>query len=117
MNAPTAKPAQPSRSTPVTLEMMAAASTAAVAMTSLRESTAVAMSVVDEMRLPMRRLKNAIQSFTRMESTSTAATTALNSAGDGARILSMEDRISSMPMTTMSAATAKPERYSNLPCP
>ena len=90
MNAPTAMPTMPSRSTPVRCEMMAHASTTPVEITSLRESTAVASSVVDEMRRPIARLNTDIGSFTRMESTSTATTARLNSVAAGLSTLSSE---------------------------
>ena len=88
MKAPTARPTQPSRSTPVKCEAMAHSSTTLVEMTSLRESTAVASSVVELMRRPSVRLNTIIHSFTRMDSTSTHTTAALNSVGEGLTILS-----------------------------
>jgi hypothetical protein len=40
-----------------------------------------------------------------------------NSTGCGCRILAIESRASSKPVTTTAAATASPDRYSMRPCP
>ena len=97
---------------PVTCEMQAQASTAAVLMTSLRESIAVAVSVSESMRRPMVRLNTAIQSFTTMESASTATSAPENSVGVGAMIFWMDESVRLMPMVSTSAATTRPARYS-----
>ena len=92
--------------------MQAQASTAAVLMTSLRESTAVASSVSELIRRPMERLKAAIQSLTAIESTSTATSAPENSVGLGAMIFCTELQARLIPMASTSAATTSPARYS-----
>ena len=57
----------------------------------MRESTAVASRVVDEIRFPMVRLNTAIQSFTKMDKIRITATTILNSVGVGLSILSSDE--------------------------
>ena len=108
----TARPIQPSSIQCVTCAIPHAASTAAVEITSLRLSMAVASSAAEPMRLPRLRLNAAIQSFTPMESSSTAAETALNDMGAGCRMRSTPERASSAPITRIITDTASPTRYS-----
>ena len=89
-----------------------ASSTAAVDTTSLRLSAAVARRVVDWIFLPRSVLNRLIHSFTAILPRSTPATQSENSVGVGFRILPMEVFSSSKPMTRISAATARPDRYS-----
>ena len=112
INSATPRPIQPSSSSPVRPETTLAASTAAVEITSLRLSMAVASSAAEPMRLPTFLLKAAIHSFTPMESSSTATVTRLNSTAVGDRILPMLERASSTPMTRIITETASPARYS-----
>ena len=89
-----------------------AARTAAVVMTSLRLSAAVASSVSEPIAFPSDRLNAIIHSFTPMESSSTATSAGENEMGCGCKMRSNDDRASSAPMTKISAATARPEMYS-----
>ena len=72
-----------------------------------------ASKAVEEIFLPRWRLKKYNPSFSATAATSTAAKGRENATGVGAMIFSREDFPSSTPMTTISAATARPERYSN----
>ena len=112
MKAPTASPAQPSRSNPVTWEITAEARTAAVEITSFVESTAVASRVSESIARPRRRLNVAIHSFTSIEATSTTTTAGPNSVGSGWTIFSTDDPSRLMPMAHTSTATTSPARYS-----
>ena len=112
MNSATARPIQPSSTRCVACPSTSAASTAAVLMTSLRLSVAVASSVAEPMRLPMVRLNIAIHSFTPMLPASTATVSQLNATGVGCKILPKLVRASSKPMTMISTDTARPARYS-----
>ena len=111
-NPPTASPTQPSRSKPMTRDSTAAARTASVVMTSLRESTAVASSVVDAIFLPSPELNAAIHSFTSTEARSTATIAGANSVGEGCTSFSTEECKSSRPMAVTRVATTRPLRYS-----
>ena len=75
-------------------------------------SAAVAIRVWEPMNFPSPRLKKYIHSFTPMDPASTRTRGRENSTGVGWRIFSKLVRASSKPMTTISAATASPERYS-----
>ena len=85
---------------------------AAVVITSLRLSCAVARRAVE----PMRRLSppqnSAIHSFTRIDAPRTAKLRAENATGSGCRIFSKDERASSAPTSRISTETNKPERYS-----
>ena len=103
-------PSAPSSSAGSTL---AAASTAPVVSTSLRLSAAAAASVVEPTVRPTLRFISAIHSFTAMEITSTVTAAPEKATSSGCRMLPTEVRTSSKPMTTIIAATARPDRYSN----
>ena len=72
----------------------------------------MARSVSESMASPKRLLKCAIHNLTAQESSSTATSAAENSTGVGAMIFSIEERMSSMPISSTSTATTNPERYS-----
>ena len=91
---------------------MAEARTAAVAMTSFLESTAVASSVSDEMARPRRRLNADIQSLTAIEAASTSTTAGPKSTSSGWKILSAELVTRLRPMAHTRTATTRPARYS-----
>ena len=97
---------------PVSTVSAEAASTVPVAMTSLRASAAVAISVSDWMVWPMRRLSTLIHNLTRMETTSTAAASQPNCTGVGCSTLAKLSLSSSTPMTKIMTETASPARYS-----
>ena len=112
MNTATAVPMKPSSSSPVKCAISVAMSTAEVEITSLRLSSAVAISAPDSIFLPMPRLKRAIQSLTAMDMSSTITVAQLNTTPVGCRIFSTLLLSSSTPMTRIITATIRPERYS-----
>ena len=111
-NAATARPIQPSNCQPKAISNPAAISTAEVEIASLRLSAAVANSAVEEIFLPSIVLNADNPSFRITATTNTTTSGRVNATGAGCRILSMEDLPSSTPMTMISAATAKPDKYS-----
>ena len=83
MNAATAAPIQPSSIQPVKWPMTVETSTAVVAITSLRLSSAVAVSVLEPIFRPMCRLNRESHTLTRIEPTSTASSAPLTATGSG----------------------------------
>ena len=113
MNTATPRPITPStRAMPVSLVTNSDTSTAAVEITSLRLSAAVAISTSESIMQPMRRLKAAIQSFTRIDAASTATLSQLNAAICGCQILPRLSLPSSKPMTRIITETARAAIYS-----
>ena len=112
MNSATARPIQPSSRQCVSAETASETSTAAVLITSLRLSAAVASSAAESIRFPSVRLNEASHSFTAMDSTSTAAVTGLSAVSCGCRIFSTPLLASSSPMTRIITDTASPAMYS-----
>ena len=113
MNAATPRPIKPSRRVkPDSFVSTVAARTAAVVMTSLRASAAVASRVSDSMSVPILWLSLAIQSLTRMEAASTATMTQLKSTAVGCSTFAKLSFSSSTPMTRIMTETASPARYS-----
>ena len=84
----TARPIQPSSCQCVSAETASETSTAAVLITSLRLSAAVASSAAESIFLPSVRLNEASHSFTAMDSANTAAVTGLSAVSCGCRIFS-----------------------------
>ena len=117
IKADTARPIKPSICRPVNRSMRAATNTAEVEITSLRLSAAVASSAPESICLPRVLLNKDSHSFTAIEPASTMTSGRENATGEGAMIFMREDLPSSTPMTRISAATARPDRYSNLAWP
>ena len=91
---------------------MEAASTAAVEITSLRASAAVARSVSESIKTPILWLNRLIHSLTAMDATNTPADNQPKLTGVGCSTLSALSLSSSMPMTRIMTETARPARYS-----
>ena len=100
------------RTKPVSFVRIVAARTAAVVMTSLRASAAVASSVSESMAVPICRFSLLIQSLTRMDAISTATMSQLKATSVGCRTLAKLSFKSSTPMTRIMTETASPARYS-----
>ena len=112
MNSATASPTQPSIFISKKYAAAQPTSTAAVAMTSLRLSAEAAFSVVERILRPREPKNSDIQSLTSAPATSTAKVSTLGSTASGRMTFFAELNASSAPMTSISAATTSPERYS-----
>ena len=108
----TARPMYPSTFQSVSASTTAASRTAPVEIASLRLSAAVARTVDEPMWFPSLVLNRDSHSFTKTEPTSTAIMGIEASTAVGCRIFPTEVFASSKPITTIMAATARPDRYS-----